>query len=181
MSKGKAEATDAADGTAEGAGAGAGKGKRRKLMIIAAALLVLGGGGGGAWWWLAGSKADHAESDAKDKGGHGDEAALPENPAELLVDVPAMTVNIRSNASEPRYIKLRFMLVAGAPEQVDRVKASLPAIIDAFQPFLREMRPEDLEGSAGVYRVKEELLVRTQALLGGEAVTDLLIQDLVQQ
>ena len=61
------------------------------------------------------------------------------------------------------------------------MKEKLPLILDAYQPFLRELRPEDLAGSAAVFRLKEEMLVRTTRALGPGAVVDVLIQDLIQQ
>lgn len=54
-------------------------------------------------------------------------------------------------------------------------------MLDSFQPFLRELRPEDLSGSAAVFRIKEEMMVRATATLGAGQVKDILIQDLVQQ
>jgi flagellar FliL protein len=57
----------------------------------------------------------------------------------------------------------------------------LPLILDAYQPFLRELRPEDLAGSAAVFRVKEELLIRANQVAGDGTVKDILIEDLVQQ
>ena len=56
----------------------------------------------------------------------------------------------------------------------------LPLVIDRFQPFLRELRPDDLSGSAASCRVKEELLVRSNQALGDGSVRDVLIQDLIQ-
>ena len=61
------------------------------------------------------------------------------------------------------------------------VPAELPLVLDSFQPFLRELRPEDLSGSAAVFRIKEEMMVRATATLGAGQVKDILIQDLVQQ
>ena len=65
--------------------------------------------------------------------------------------------------------------------KADQVQRRMPAIIDSYQPFLRELRPEDIAGSAAVYRIKEEMMVRTVAVVGKGIVKDILIQDLVQQ
>lgn len=159
------------------------KGKKKLIIIVAAALVVLGGGGGAAFMFMGGGSdhgeaagEDHAEAE-EEHGEEGEEVAG----AELLVDVPPMVVNIRTPGGEPRYLKLRFMMVASNMEAVEEVKGQVPAVIDAFQPFLRELRPEDLAGSAAVYRVKEELLARCTDVLGGGKVSDILIQDLLQQ
>ena len=39
-----------------------------------------------------------------------------------------------------------------------RIEAVMPRIVDNFQIYLRELRLEDLRGSAGIYRLREELL-----------------------
>ena len=61
------------------------------------------------------------------------------------------------------------------------MRQKLPVILDALQPFLRELRPDDLNGSAAVFRVKEEMMSRATNVLGVGVVRDVLIQDLVQQ
>ena len=54
-------------------------------------------------------------------------------------------------------------------------------MLDAYQPFLRELRPEDLAGSAAIFRIKEAMLARANDVLGPDMVKDILIQDLIQQ
>ena len=162
---------------------------KKKLIIIGAAagVLVLGGGGGAAMMLSGGSaKAEtpaeggHGEAPKEAEGasgGHGGEAGS----AESYVDVPAMVVNLRSPDGASRYLKLHFMIVPGAHGSPEGIKEKLPLILDAYQPFLRELRPEDLAGSAAVFRIKEEMLVRATQVAGEGVVKDILIQDLVQQ
>ncbi|QDX25754.1 flagellar basal body protein FliL [Sphingomonas suaedae] len=159
------------------------KGGKKKLLIIAgAALLVLGGGGGGAAWFLMGSDGEAAES----AGGHEDakaesEAEEGKEGTSAYLDVPPLVVNLRSTDGAARFLKIHFMLVPQAGVSSESLKEKLPLVIDAYQPFLRELRPEDLNGSGAVYRVKEELLIRATQTLGADQVKDVLIQDLVQQ
>lgn len=171
------------------------KGSKKKLMIIiGAAVLVLGGGGGGAAFFLMGSDKPAANSA---EGEHGEGAAEAEAEAEpeaegegekgkdgksaAYLDVPPLVVNLRSADGAARFLKIHFVLVPGKASTVEKLQGKLPLLIDAYQPFLRELRPEDLNGSGAVYRVKEELLVRATQTLGPDAVKDVLIQDLVQQ
>ncbi|TFI57109.1 flagellar basal body protein FliL [Sphingomonas parva] len=146
-----------------------GKKKGKLIAIAAAGLLVAGGGGAAAWTMLGG-------------GGEGEEAAHEAAPeAGAYVEVPPMTVNLRSGDGKPRFLKLRFILVAQDPANEDVITEKLPLILDGFQPFLRELRPEDLAGSAAVFRLKEEMLSRAARVAGRGVVTDVLIQDLIQQ
>lgn len=170
--------------------------KKKKLLIGGAAALLLVVGGGGAAMFMAGDHsetgADRADVEATaeardatdvpepvtgdDEGGkEGAEGELP------LVDVPAMIVNMRTANGEARYLKIRFMLEATSASKVEALKAKLPAIIDSYQPFLRELRPEDISGSDAIFRIKEEMLVRATRVAGKKMVRDVLIQDLVQQ
>jgi len=171
------------------------KGSKKKLMIIiGAAVLVLGGGGGGAAFFLMGSDKPAAKTA---EGEHGEAEAEAEAEAEpeaegegekgkdgksaVYLDVPPLVVNLRSADGAARFLKVHFVLVPGKASSVEKLQGKLPLLIDAYQPFLRELRPEDLNGSGAVYRVKEELLVRATQTLGPDAVKDVLIQDLVQQ
>lgn len=144
-------------------------GKRKKLVIGAAVLLLLAGAGGGSAWYFLGG-APHEEKAEKPL----------EVTAEKLVDVPPMTVNLRSPDGTTRMLRVRIMLVPGEGRK-EEVTGRLPLVIDRFQPFLRELRPEDISGSAATFRLKEEMLVSANAVLGAGAVRDVLIQDLVQQ
>jgi flagellar hook assembly protein FlgD/flagellar basal body-associated protein FliL len=139
--------------------------KRKMLLVIAiAALFILGGGGAAAWYFLAAAPSD---------------AVVAEPPPETFVDVPPMQVMLRTADGGSRMLKVHVMLVPGTltPEELT---ARLPMFVDRVQPFLRELRPEDLSGSAATFRVKEELLVRANQALGAGSVRDVLIQDLMQ-
>lgn len=154
---------------------------KRLIIIGAAVIALLLGGGGAAFFFLgrpAASESAHAEAEAADESGHegGGEAE-----AASFVDVPPLVLNLRSADGAPRFLKLRFMIVAADPTAAEAVKTQLPLLIDAYQPFLRELRPEDLAGSAAVFRIKEEMLIRATATLGAGKVKDVLIQDLIQQ
>jgi flagellar FliL protein len=148
---------------------------KRTLIIAAAALVLLLIGGGVAAYLLLGATpaAPAAAKAAEAKEGEGAAAAY--------VDVPAMVVNLRGSDGAARFLKLRFMLVPASPAAADAIKAKLPLVLDAYQPFLRELRPEDLAGAAAVFRIKEELVLRANAAVGAGSVKDVLIQDLIQQ
>jgi flagellar FliL protein len=89
-------------------------------------------------------------------------------------------VNLRGGGAQAKFIKLRFIIVA-AEGKTEAVKARLPVVLDALQPFLRELRPDDLNGAAAVFRIKEEMMRRSVSALGEGMVRDVLIQDLIQQ
>lgn len=152
------------------------KSGKGKLFIMLGALVVLLAGGGGAAYYFLGQPAPDGHEPAQAK-------AAPEHSSEppVYVEVPAMVVNLRTGSGQPGFLKLHFVFVASSESKSEEISAKLPSILDALQPFLRELRPEDLAGSAAVYRLKEEMLARAATQLTPGAVRDVLIQDLIQQ
>ncbi|WP_311732390.1 flagellar basal body-associated FliL family protein [Sphingomonas sp. BK580] len=145
--------------------------RRRALLAVIvglAALLVIGGGLALAGVWPFGAS---------------DTAQPPSSQAASAryVDVPAMVVTLRSADGRQHFLKLHFVIVAADTAQVGRITAAMPLILDTLQSFLRELRPEDLSGSAAVFRVKEEIVVRLRDALGRDGVSEVLIQDLIEQ
>lgn len=141
---------------------------RRGPLIAAAAVLLLLLAGGGLYAWLGkshggGTPAKHVDSE------------------KAMIDVPAMIVSLHTSDGRPHLLKLHVILLAADTEKVPAVRTRLPLYIDALQPFLHELRPDDLNGSAAVFRVKEEMLSRAADAFGDGAVRDVLIQDLIQQ
>ncbi len=168
--------------------------KKKKLIIIGAATAAaLTLGGGGAAFFMGGKSTAkteaHGEEAAAADEGHGEGEAAKEGEGGhgegegkgKFVDVPTVSVNLRSPDGAPRFLKLHLMLVPGPKTTDAALKDKLPVVLDAYQPFLRELRPEDLGGSAAVFRLKEELMVRATRVLGPGMVKEVLIQDLIQQ
>ena len=155
--------------TSETAGdlGGAGKGGRKKLLIIGAAVLglVVVAGGGAALFMNMG-------------GGGSEVAAVPE-PHFFPLD--RVTVNLSSESGRAEYLQLDITLEVGDAAMIDIIAPRLPRVMDAFQIYLRELRRDDLEGSAGVYRLKEELLRRINIAVQPAVVDDILFQNLLVQ
>ena len=161
--------------------------KKKKIIAAAGAVLLLGGGAGA---FLMGGGSDEGGDHGEKDSGHGETASKGHGSSEgghgegggsSLVEVNPLMVNLRTNDGQARFLKLRILLAPGTPDDAATIEANLPMIIDRYQPFLRELRPEDLAGSAAVYRLKEELLLRAADTVGEGVVSEVLIQDLVQQ
>ena len=97
------------------------------------------------------------------------------------VEVPEMMVNLNAGAGEAGYLKVRVMLEAPSPADAAALQRHLPAVIDSFQGYLRELRPEDLAGSAGTFRVKEAMLRRVNQAAHPARASDVLVQEMIQQ
>jgi flagellar FliL protein len=139
------------------------------LLIGGAALLVLGGGGAGAYFFFAHKTAELPP------------AAATAKPA-VFVDLPEVLVNL-SNAGNERSQYLKIKIVLELPEQamIQQIQPIMPRVMDAFQTYLRELRPSDLDGSAGLYRLKEELTRRVNISIAPNRVNAVLFKEIVVQ
>ncbi|MCJ2032250.1 flagellar basal body-associated protein FliL [Methylobacterium sp. J-043] len=165
----KAPAADGEEGSGE-----APKSKK-KLIIIAAAVLLLGGGGGGFFFMK--SRAAHA-----DHGEHGAEKLDPKAQA-VFLDMRDMLVNLSPDpgATKANVLKLRVALELKDAKVEATVKPLMPRVEDAFQTYLREIRASDLAGSAGLYRLREELLRRVNIALHPAKAEAVLFKDVIVQ
>ncbi|HEX4369306.1 MAG TPA: flagellar basal body-associated FliL family protein [Rhodopila sp.] len=151
------------------------KGGKRKLILFGAPVMVLLLAGAGLWFT---GILPHALGMDK-HAGQITEAAKPVPPS--YVDLPEMVANLNSNLRKPSYIKLTARIEVPNPGDVDKVKAALPRVVDLMQTYLREMRPEELRGSAGTYRLREELLVRAATAAAPAKVSDVLFTQMLVQ
>ena len=145
---------------------------RRKLILLAIPLvLVLAGVG----LWFSGVLPHLLGMDKPKE--HAEEAAVPPS----YVDLPEMVANLNSGKNRPSYVKLTARIEVPRPDDVVKVKAAMPRLQDLMQTYLREMRPEELRGSAGTYRLREELLVRANAAVAPARISDVLFTQMIVQ
>ena len=174
------EAEDDADKPeGEGAAAAPKKGLARflskKMLMIAvpALLLVLGGGGASAYFFLFKKSENAQEAKAEE---------VPLTPPKVAFsDMQDILVNIQSNDGTPAYLKLGVSLELEDEAQKTALEPLMPRITDQFQAYLRELRLDDLKGSAGVLRLKEELLRRVNVAAAPYHVRDVLLKEMIVQ
>lgn len=111
-------------------------------------------------------------------GAQGDMAAV--EPGHYY-DLPEFIVNMNTPGERRRFLRLRARLDVADPRTIDRVEALMPRIVDGFQVYLRELRPTDLAGSAGTFRLREELLRRVNYEIAPASADDLLFVEVVVQ
>lgn len=157
---------------AEAAEAAPAKKGKLKLIIAAVGFFVIIGGGVGAWMMMG-------------KKGHGDEkhaeAAAHAKPPSY-VEVPEIMVNLVSLPGErTQYLKVKVVLEVKEEKQVEAIKPSMPRVSDIFQTYMRELRAGDLNGSSGLFRLKEELTRRVNAAVAPQQVSAVLFKEIVIQ
>ncbi|WP_372501322.1 flagellar basal body-associated FliL family protein [Tistrella mobilis] len=178
----------------DGEGEGKKKGGKKLILFILLPLLLIGGGGAAAFLTGmigGGEEAAHAEGDAAGHGaaaaaggGHGAAPAGQQARDPLTAvyyDLPEMLVNLNTGGKRVSFLKLKVSLELQKQEDTPLVEKVLPRIIDSFQVYLREMRVEDLSGSAGIYRLREELLDRVNVAARPVVVNDVLFREMLVQ
>jgi flagellar FliL protein len=140
----------------------------RTMIVAGAAILIVGGGGVIAYQFFG-------------HGGNSAPAQAAAKPA-IFVDLPDVLVNL-ANAGTDRtqYLKVKIVLELPDPNVVTQIQPLMPRVMDAFQTYLRELRPTDLDGSAGLYRLKEELTRRVNAAVSPNRITAVLFKEIVVQ
>lgn len=174
------------DNLLEGAALDEGHGSKRLsskklvMFIVLPLILLLGGGAGLYFSGILGKKdAEHAEGKDGKKDEH---AAAPstEGPG-FYYDIPDIIVNLNDPGSKQRFLKLSISLEIPTKEDQPKLEAVMPRITDHFQTYLRELRVEDLRGSAGVYRLRQELLDRVKNAANPVVVRDVLFREILVQ
>ncbi|WP_428650595.1 flagellar basal body-associated FliL family protein [Roseibium sp.] len=167
------EIAAAGDENEDGVEAASGRGRKKLFLFGGIGLAVLLAAGAGAYFFLM------------QPGGSLPMQGDAEGPAEVqkpvvFYDLPEMTVNL---ATEGRttYLKVRIALEVENRAMIDQIQPYLPRILDAFQIYLRELRPADLEGSAGLFRLKEELLRRINMSVYPAKVEGVLFKEILVQ
>ena len=151
-------------------------GNKKLLMIAGGGLLLLLIGGGAGSYFLFFSGSSEAP---KANNGIPEMPAIP--PQVAYYDVPDLIVNIQSSDGTPVYLKLSLSLELYTQDEKAGIQALIPRIVDQFQGYLRELRSDDLKGSAGIMRVKEELLRRTNVAAAPYRVRDVLLKEMIIQ
>jgi flagellar FliL protein len=152
----------------EGAVAPVKKSKTKLIIIAAAAVLVLAVGGGAFMFLSGGKQAEEA-------------AHAVQVPTSFVFNLPTMTVNLNSEGGEQSFMRLSIALEVADQEVMTAIQPKMAKVIDAFQVYLRELRRSDLEGSAGIYRLKEELLRRVNLAIAPASIDSVLFKEILVQ
>lgn len=154
--------------------------KKLILFIVLPLIIVLGGGAGAYFSGMLGGKdkkEEQAAADAKKAGGKGGDAAGPG----YYYDMPDIVVNLSDSEGKQRFLKLSISIEIPSKEDEPKLEAVMPRITDHFQTYLRELRVDDLRGSAGIYRLRQELLARVNSAADPVEVRDVLFREILVQ
>ena len=136
------------------------------LLIGGAAVLLLAGAGG---YFFFARPAEH-------------KVETPGVKPVVFVDLPEILVNLSNpGADRTQYLKVKVVLELPEQKMIEQITPIMPRVMDAFQTYLRELRPSDLDGSAGLYRLKEELTRRVNVAIAPSRINAVLFKEIVVQ
>lgn len=141
---------------------------RKKLLMFGLPALLLLGGGGYAAVTMGGLLSS-------------DSPAEVVTGKQVYYDLPEMVVNLSSGEKRVQYLKLKVSLEASNQVALDALNPVMPRVLDTFQLYLRELRSSDLEGSAGIFRLKEELLRRINLEIHPNQIDRVLFKEIIVQ
>jgi flagellar FliL protein len=138
------------------------------LLIGGAAVLLLAGAGAGSYFFFAHPAERKVE--------------IPAVKPVVFVDLPEILVNLSNpGADRTQYLKVKVVLELPEQKMIEQITPIMPRVMDAFQTYLRELRPSDLDGSAGLYRLKEELTRRVNVAIAPSRINAVLFKEIVVQ
>ncbi|HEY8596378.1 MAG TPA: flagellar basal body-associated FliL family protein [Devosiaceae bacterium] len=145
-------------------------GKSRKWLFVGAGVALVLLAGGAAGYFVLLKPADTA-TDAK----------LAEVKPSFFYDLPTITVNLANEGNGEQFLKLDISLELANKDMVALIEPRMAKVLDAFQVYLRELRRSDLEGSAGIYRLKDELRRRVNLAVYPAEVQSILFKQILVQ
>lgn len=156
---------------------GDGKSSKKKLILIAGlSLLLLIGIGVGAMLMLG-----IFEEEAVPVEERPEEVAVELSTGNVFMEIPDLIVNLNASGRKSAFLKIKISLEIETAEDMAEITQVMPRIIDNFQVYLRELRVSDLQGSAGLYRLREELLRRVNLAVRPVRVKDILFNEMLVQ
>ncbi len=157
-------------------------GKQKLFLIIGFVALLAIGGVAGAYFtgFLDPVMEMVTGTESVEKAeGAGEQTTASEGA--VFYDLPEILVNLSTSGRKATFLKIRVSLELASADDRSKIEEMMPRIVDNFQVYLRELRIDDLKGSAGMYRLREELLTRVAAAVAPAKVNDVLFKEMLVQ
>ena len=155
------------------------EGKKNLLIVIAVVLLLAVGGIAAAYF--TGLLQPVLDIFLGQRESETSQQAMKTPQKAVFFPLEELIVNLNTGGRKSTFLKIRVSLELTNQEDIPRIQSVMPRVMDSFQVYLRELRIEDLKGSAGMYRLREELLARVNAAAAPAKVRDVLFKEMLVQ
>ncbi len=100
----------------------------------------------------------------------------------IFVPLDEMTINLKNGAGNNiTWLRIKVVLEVKGKNNYNVVSQLTPKIVDIFQTYLKELRQSDLEGSFGIYKIKNEMMMRINTVIYPAAINEILFQEIIVQ
>ena len=100
----------------------------------------------------------------------------------MFVPLDEITVNLKHGVSQNMtWLRIKVTLEVQGKNNYDVVSQLTPKIVDIVQTYLKELRQSDLEGSFGIYKIKDEMMMRINTVLHPVRIEAILFQEMIIQ
>ncbi len=156
-------------------------GKKLALIIVAVVVLMVGGGVAALYFTgkIGGHPAAEGEHAEAEGGGHGEGEGEATGP--VFAEMPQILINLNTTGRRPTYLRLKVSLELMKEDDRAKVTEAMPRVVDTFQLYLRELAIDELQGTAGIERLREELRLRVSAAIAPVEIKDVLFSEMIIQ
>ena len=154
-------------------------GKKKLLIIIGAVVVLLLIGGGAAVFFSGMLDSEETEEKVEVEGVEGTQGEKAKKT--FFIELDEMVVNLNTTERRQSLLKIKVSLEVAEQSDVNQIQELIPRVVDNFQTYLRELRLDDLRGSAGIYRLREELLTRINVAVEPAKVNAVLFKEMIVQ
>ena len=153
--------------------------KKKLLIIIGAVVVLLLIGGGAAVFFSGMLDSEETEEKVEEEGAEGTQKKDAKKT--FFIDLDEMVVNLNTTERRQSLLKIKVSLEVAEQKDINQIQELIPRVVDNFQTYLRELRLDDLRGSAGIYRLREELLTRINVAVEPAKVNAVLFKEMIVQ
>lgn len=160
--------------------------KSSKLIPIIVGVVVFAASAGGGYYFF-GKKEN---KDQHEDTARASKVEAPKNAQERMHELtklvymvmPEMVINLRTTPNgRASLLKCVFVLLLQSEEEVKVVEAVKPQVLDSFQSHIRELNLDQLEGAAGIERLRQTLTERVNSIIAPLSVQKILIKEFLTQ
>lgn len=103
------------------------------------------------------------------------QTAAADGTAKVLIfyDLPEVSTQIKDINGEKSFVKVKINIELSSVEDAKKVEDLMPKITDAIIAYTKELSAEEVNGSSGLYWLKEELLYRINLIVSPVNVLNL--------
>lgn len=158
-------------------------GKRSLIYIVAGLVVLVVIGAGAAFYFMSDDETgDEVEQESLAESAESAIAAVKGQGMPVYYQVPEFLVDLNtSDRGKSSFLKMKVSIELESQEDVKLLEAYMPRVRDNFITYLRELRASDLSGSAGMYRLREELMLRINQAIAPAKVNNILFNEIVVQ